>query len=138
MFVEYCRRPFPHAAVVAPLAVSYARRCAVKPNTQVRSLQIISEGGKYSRHGMPIAKPDIPSFFITALKFVIEEPELSLCWQATSSSDRVHGETIVIGNDGPEVGDLHRNWPEKSADLGPRGSQQPSTTIRMHNQNCLP
>ena len=138
IFVEYRRRPFPHAAIVPPLAVSYARRCAVEPNAQVRSLRIISGDRKYSRHSMPVAKPDIPSFFITALKFVIEKSELSLCWQATSSSDRIHGETTVIGNDGPEVGDLHRNWSEQSADLGPRGSQQPSTTIHMHNQNCLP
>ena len=107
MFVEYRRRPFPHAAIVPPLAVSYARRCAVEPNTQVRSLRIISEDGKYSRHRMPVAKPDIPSFLITALKLVIEEPELSLCRQATSSSDRVHGKATVVGNDGPEVGDLH-------------------------------
>ena len=83
---------------------------------------------------MPVAKPDVSSFFITTLKFVIEEPELSLHWQASSSSDRVCGETIIISGDGPEVGDLHRNWSEKSADLdSPRWSQQPSKILHAHN-----
>ena len=138
MFVEHRRRPFPHAAIVPPPPVSYAHRCAVEPKTYVRSLWYISEDGEYSRHRMPVAKPDVPSLFITALKFVVEEPELSLRWQAPSSSDRVCGETVVIGDDGPVAGDLHRNWSEKSADLGdPKGSQQPSTTNTHAQPNLL-
>lgn len=66
---------------------------------------------------MPVAEPDVSSAFVAALKLVVEEAEFGLRGQATATNGSISGETIVVSNDRPEVGDLYRNWPVESADL---------------------
>ena len=66
---------------------------------------------------MPVAEPNVSSTFIAALKLVVKEAELGLRRQATTTNGSVSGETVVVSNDWPEVGDLNRNWPIESADL---------------------
>jgi hypothetical protein len=66
---------------------------------------------------VPVAEPDVSSTCVAALKLVIEEAEFGLRGQATAANDRVCGETIVVSNDRPEVGDLYRNRSVESADL---------------------
>lgn len=66
---------------------------------------------------MPVAEPDVSSTFVAALKLVVEEAEFGLSGQATATNDSVSGETVVVSDDRPEVGDLYRNGPMESEDL---------------------
>lgn|SRR6266850_1480206 len=114
--VEHSRSPFPYAAVVPPPPIFYARRCAV--DVMSDCIAHSSGHGGYSRHRMPITKPDVSSSFIAALEFIVKESEFGLGRKASATNDRISGETVVIGDDGPAVGYLHRNRSIKSADLG--------------------
>jgi hypothetical protein len=87
--------------------------------------------GGYSRNGMPVTEPNVPSTFITTLKLVVEETEFGFGWEASTANDCIIGETVVIGHDRPEVRDFHRNRSIESADLGVRRKEdkQPATAI---------
>ena len=66
---------------------------------------------------MPVAVPDVASAFVATLEHVVEESEFGLRGQATTTNGSIGRKAVVISNDRPEVGDLHRNWPIESADL---------------------
>jgi hypothetical protein len=91
---------------------------------------------------MPVSEPDITPSFITALKLVVEETKFSLCWEASATNSCISGETVIIGNDRPEVGDFHRDWSMKSTDLGVRRksirrTHQPLRYITYHNVTIM-
>jgi hypothetical protein len=69
---------------------------------------------------MPVSKSDITPSFIAALELVIEETEFSLCREASTANGCISRETVIIGDDRPEVGDFHRDRSIKSADLDVR------------------
>lgn len=77
----------------------------------------------YSRHRVPVSETDIPSSFVATLEFVVEEAEFGLGREASAAHERVRRETVVIGDDRPEVGDFHRDRSVESADLVRRERQ---------------
>jgi hypothetical protein len=117
--IKHCRSPLPYTTVVSP-PVSSARRGAVDPMAHSEILLYTSEHDGYSRQRMPVTEPDIPSSFIAALEFIVEETEFSLRREASTANECVSGETVIIGDDGPKVGDFYRDWSIKSTDLGVR------------------
>lgn len=80
-------------------------------------------GWGYSRQRVPVSETDVPSAFVAALEFVVEETEFGLGREASAAHERVRRETVVIGDDGPEVGDFHRDRSVERADLVRRKCQ---------------
>ena len=135
IFGEYCRGPLPDTAVMPPPPIFYTRRCAMNPEMHVSLPWHLSDNREYSRHGVPVTKPHIASSFITALEFVIEQPEFSLCWKASAASGRIRGHTVEISDDRPAIAYLHWNRSKKSADLvGVRRAPQYSSTTAIRRR----
>jgi hypothetical protein len=132
--IEHSRSPFPYAAVVPPPPVFYARRCTVDVRRVSDCMAHSSGHRRYLRHRMPVTKPDVSSSFIAALEFIEKEPEFGLGRKASATNDRISGKTVVVGNDGPVVGNLHRNRSIKSADLD-ISQQLTKTYIYVYRNN---